>query len=64
MAKVAVARGQNVEAGATLLVIDNPELVAELHQAEVEKLVAAAELERIKVGTRAEIMPTAPQGRD
>jgi HlyD family secretion protein len=54
--KIAVARGQNVEAGATLLVIDNPELVAELHQAEAEKLVADAELERIKVGTRPEII--------
>ena len=28
--KIAVARGRNVEAGATLLVIDNPELVSEL----------------------------------
>ena len=54
--KIAVARGQNVEAGATLLVIENPELVAELHQAEAEKLVADAELERIKVGTRPEII--------
>src|SRR5690348_12635948 len=33
LAKVAVARGQNVEASATLLLIDNPELVAELRQA-------------------------------
>jgi HlyD family secretion protein len=56
LAKIAVARGQNVEAGATMLVIDNPELVAELHQAEAEKLVADAELERIKVGTRPEII--------
>ena len=30
LAKIAVARGQNVAAGAALLVIDNPELVAEL----------------------------------
>lgn len=55
LAKIAVARGQNIAAGATL-VIDNPELVAELHQAEAEKMVADAELERIKVGTRAEII--------
>src|SRR5262252_4718820 len=54
--KIAVARGQNVAAGATLLVIDNPELVAELRQAEAEKTVADAELLRIKVGTRAEII--------
>ena len=54
--KMAVRRGQNVAAGTTLLVIDNPELVAELHQAEAEKTVADAELQRIKVGTRAEII--------
>jgi HlyD family secretion protein len=56
LAKVAVARGQDVAAGATLLMIDNPELVAELHEAEAEKLVADAELARINVGTRAEIV--------
>ena len=56
LAKIAVSRGQNVAAGATLLVIDNPELVAELRQAEAEKTVADAELQRIKVGTRAEII--------
>jgi HlyD family secretion protein len=56
LAKVVVARGQNVEAGASLLVIDNPELVAELRQAEAEKAVADAELQRIKVGTRPEII--------
>lgn len=55
-AKVPVVRGEDVAAGATLLVIDNPELVAELHQAEAEKLVADAELERINVGTRSEIV--------
>ena len=56
LARIAVTRGQNVAAGATLLVIDNPELVAELHEAEAEKLVADAELARIKVGTRPEII--------
>src|SRR5271166_4509138 len=56
LAKITVARGQNVAAGATLLVIDNPELVAELGQAEAEKTVADAELQRIKVGTRPEII--------
>jgi HlyD family secretion protein len=44
LAKIAVVRGQDVAAGATLLVIDNPELVAQLHEAEAEKLVAGAEL--------------------
>ena len=33
LVKIAAARGQNVEAGATLLVIDNPVLIAELDQA-------------------------------
>jgi HlyD family secretion protein len=37
-------------------VIDNPELVAQLHEAEAEKLVADAELARINVGTRSEII--------
>jgi HlyD family secretion protein len=54
--KIGVARGQNVAAGATLLVIENPELVAEFRQAEAEKVVADAELDRIKVGTRPEII--------
>ncbi len=56
LAKVAVARGQDVAAGATLLVIDNPELIARLHEASAEKAVADAELARINVGTRAEII--------
>ncbi len=56
LVKVPVARGQDVASGATLLVIDNPELVAQLHAAEVEKAVADAELARINVGTRAEII--------
>ena len=56
LAKIAVARGQNVAAGATSLVIDNPELVAELRQAQAEKTVTDAELQRIKVGTRPEII--------
>ena len=54
--KIAVARGRNVAPGATLLVIDNPELIAELGQAKAEKTVADAELQRIKVGTRPEII--------
>src|ERR1700704_6183154 len=46
--KIAVARGQKVEAGATLLVIDNPELVAELHQAEAEKLAQLRRFEHFR----------------
>ena len=56
LAKIAVARGQNVASGDTLLVIDNPELIAELSQAKAEKTVADAELRRINVGTRPEII--------
>ena len=47
LAKFPVVRGQDVAAQTTLLVIDNPELVAELHEAEPGKLVADAELARI-----------------
>ena len=35
--KIAVSRGENVGADATLLVIDNPELVAEFREAEAER---------------------------
>jgi HlyD family secretion protein len=56
LAKLAVTRGQDVPAGATLVVIENPELVAQLHEAEAEKSVADAELARINVGTRPEIV--------
>jgi HlyD family secretion protein len=56
LAKIEVHRGQNVAAGATLLVIDNPELVAQLHEDEAKKAIADAELQRIMVGTRAEII--------
>jgi HlyD family secretion protein len=56
LAKIAVSRGQDVAAGATLVQIDNPELVAQLNEAKAEKEVAEAERARIKVGTRAEIV--------
>ena len=36
LAKIEVHRGQDVAAGATLLVIENPELVAQLHEDEAE----------------------------
>src|SRR5271155_1603692 len=54
--KIPIRRGEDVAAGTTLLVIDNPELVAQLREAEAEKLVADAELARINVGTRSEII--------
>ena len=54
ISKIAVERGQNVLAGAVLLQIDNPELVARLAEAVAAKGVADAELARIHAGTRAE----------
>src|SRR5215468_10264524 len=54
LARIAVSRGQNVAAGAKLLIIDNPELMAELREAKAQKTVADAELARIVVGTRQE----------
>jgi len=56
LSKLAAARGQDVAAGPPLVVIDNPELVAQLREAEAEKAVADAELARINVGTRPEII--------
>ena len=54
ISKIAVLRGQDVPAGAVLLRIDNPELVAKLAEAVAAKGVADAELARIHAGTRAE----------
>ncbi|MGX5803432.1 HlyD family secretion protein [Bradyrhizobium sp. Arg314] len=51
-----VSRGDNVTAGQLLVAIDNPELVMKLHEAEAMKVVAAADLARILVGTRAEVV--------
>jgi HlyD family secretion protein len=52
--KIPVLRGQNVDAGAVLLQIDNPELLAKLQEAIAAKGVADAELAHIHAGTRAE----------
>lgn len=49
-----IDRGQNVRAGQVLIVIDNPELLTKLREAEAARAVAVADLARIKVGTRAE----------
>jgi multidrug resistance efflux pump len=54
--KIPVLRGQNVDAGAVLLQIDNPELLAKLQEAIATKGVAEAELAHIHAGTRAEIV--------
>jgi HlyD family secretion protein len=49
-----IERGDNVAAGELLVMIDNPELITKLHEAEASKAVALADLARILVGTRAE----------
>ena len=51
-----VSRGDDVTSGQMLLTIDNPELLTKLHEAEAAKLVAVADLARIEVGTRAEVI--------
>jgi HlyD family secretion protein len=45
-----------VKAGQVLVTIDNPELVTQLKQAEAARDVAAADLKRIIVGTRVEVV--------
>jgi HlyD family secretion protein len=52
--KIFVQRGENVEAGAALLQIDNPELAARYREAIANRVVAEANLANVRVGTRAE----------
>jgi multidrug resistance efflux pump len=59
LAKISVVRGQDVAAGATLLVIDNPELVAQLREAEADKTVDDAELARIMSARARKSSPSA-----
>ncbi|ANY82754.1 multidrug transporter (plasmid) [Microvirga ossetica] len=51
-----VARGESVAAGQVLVTIDNPQLLTKLREAEAAKTVALADLARIQVGTRAEVI--------
>ncbi len=51
-----VDRGDNVTAGQILVKIDNPELLTRLKEAEAAASVAMADLKRIEVGTRAEVV--------
>ena len=51
-----VERSDNVAAGQLLFAIDNPEVVKQLHEAEAAKAVAVANLTRIEVGTRPEVV--------
>ncbi len=49
-------RGADMAQGAALVTIDNPQLLARLAEARAAKVVAEADLERIRVGTRAEVI--------
>lgn len=49
-------RGADVPPGAVLVTIANPQLVTRLAEAEAAKTVAEADLARIRVGTRAEVI--------
>ena len=51
-----VERGDNVTAGQLLFQIDNPELVAQLHEAEAGLGVVSAQLANIEAGTRTEVI--------
>jgi HlyD family secretion protein len=51
-----VDRGQNVTAGQVLVTIDNPQLLTKLKEAQAGQGVALADLKRIEVGTRAEVI--------
>jgi len=53
---VAVVRGQNIDANAVLVRIDNPETLAKHEQALAAKVVADAQLANINVGTRPEVI--------
>jgi HlyD family secretion protein len=56
VADIPVVRGQNVDAGAVLVRIDNPETLAKHVQAQAAKAVAEAQLANINAGTRAEVV--------
>jgi HlyD family secretion protein len=61
---VPVERGQNVDAGAVLVRIDNPENVAKHAQAVAANAVAEAQLANIKAGTRAEVIAARKAAQD
>jgi HlyD family secretion protein len=56
VAEIPVARGQDVDAGAALVKIDNPETLAKHEQALAAKVVADAQLANIHAGTRVEVI--------
>jgi HlyD family secretion protein len=61
---VPVEHGQNVEAGAVLVRIDNPETVAKHAQSVAAHAVAEAQLANIKAGTRAEVIAARKAAQD
>ncbi len=56
VARVAAVRGGDVAAGAALIEIQNPELVAKRREAEASLAVAQAELARVRAGSRKEVV--------
>jgi HlyD family secretion protein len=54
--EIPVTRGQNIDANAVLVRIDNPETLAKHEQALAAKIVADAQLANINVGTRPEVI--------
>jgi HlyD family secretion protein len=56
VAEVSVVRGQNVDANAVLVRIDNPETIAKHEQTVAARIVTEAQLANIKVGTRPEVI--------
>jgi HlyD family secretion protein len=54
VADIPVSRSENVRQGASLIRIDNPELIAKYRQSQTGRAVAEAELARVKAGFRAE----------
>jgi HlyD family secretion protein len=52
--QILVARSQDVPSGASLIRIDNPELISKVRQSEAALRVAEAELARVRAGFRAE----------
>jgi HlyD family secretion protein len=51
-----VERGQNIDASAALVKIENPGTIARSEQALAAKVVAEAQLANINAGTRAEVI--------
>jgi HlyD family secretion protein len=56
VADIPVERGQNLDANAVLVRIDNPETIAKHAQALAARVVAEAQLANINAGTRAEVI--------